>query len=84
MYQGIGSAGDVDDRLASTDSHLNYPGTLAITYTHPNTDDQQAFVRFEVSGFVGRLVDWAEISDIRLPPLGLVASGAYCWLRSCR
>jgi hypothetical protein len=84
MYQGIASAGDVGDRLASIDSHLNYQGTLATTYTHPDADYQQAFVRFEVSGIVGRLVDWAEISDIRLPSLGLVASGAYCWLRSCR
>jgi hypothetical protein len=27
------------------------------TYTHPNADDQQAFVRLEVSRLVGRLID---------------------------
>jgi hypothetical protein len=49
--------------ISFQDSHCKHQGALGVTYTHPDTDYQQAFVCFEVSGFVGGLVDWVEVSD---------------------
>ena len=31
------------------------------TYTHPNTDNEQAFISFEVAWFVGGLVNWVKV-----------------------
>lgn len=53
-------------------------GTWRYTYTHPNADNQQAFVWLEVAWLVGRLIDW-HIDKIKTCCVSVLET--HCWLR---